>query len=133
MHAVGAWRKWLLRFYGRRGRKGAEWTPLKTFRNRRRIRRASFGCARLLSVSATAGEARRLATVLLGLSNELGTDGLIESADAIMSAARTVAEEANLAVRKTCSDEVWDAYRDAQVYLATRVRQIQREAEAKDS
>jgi hypothetical protein len=76
-----------------------------------------------------ADEARRLATVLLGLSNELDADGLIESADAIMSAARKVAEEANLAVRKTCSDEVWDAYRDAQVYLATRVRQIQKEIE----
>jgi len=76
-----------------------------------------------------AGEARRLATVLLSLANELDADGLIESADAIMSAARKVAEEASLAVRKTCSDEVWDAYRDAQVYLVTRLRQIQKEVE----
>ncbi len=80
-----------------------------------------------------AAEARRLGGFLLGLSNELDANGLIESADAIISAARTVAREADKAVRDTCSDEVWEAYRDAQVYLAMRIREIQREVEAEDA
>ena len=71
--------------------------------------------------------------MLLTLSNELDADGLIESADAIMSAAHTVEEEANKAVRNTCSDEVWKAYLEAQVYLTMRIQQIQREAEAEDA